>query len=112
MAHGKLRGGMPRARATQPLGQRTPRNVVGSQVRAVRKAQRLMQRDLCARCQVAGFDLSRESLAKIESGFRVVSDTEVVLLAWALRVPLLTLFPDENTLGRLLHLSDEAKFLR
>ena len=103
---------MPRARATQPLGQRTPRNVVGPQVRALRKAQRLMQRDLCARCQVAGFDLSRESLAKIESGFRVVSDTEVVLLARALRVPLLTLFPDERTLGRLLHLSDEAKSLQ
>ena len=68
MARGKLRGGMPRARATQPLGQRTPRNVVGPQVRALRKAQRLMQRDLCARCQVAGFDLSRESLA-VSSGF-------------------------------------------
>ena len=89
---------MPRARASQPLGPRAPRNVIGAQVRALRRAQRLMQRDLCARCQVVGFDLSRESLAKIESGFRVVSDTEVVLLAWALRVPLLTLFPEEDKL--------------
>ena len=95
---------MPRARASQPLGARTPRNVVGAQVRSLRRAQRLLQRDLCARCQVAGFDLSRESLAKIESGFRVVSDTEVVLLAWALRVPLLTLFPDEDKLAQALHL--------
>ena len=93
---------MPRARATQPLGPRAPRNVVGEQVRALRQSQRLMQRDLCARCQVAGFDLSRESLAKIESGFRVVSDTEVVLLAWALRVPLLTLFPSEDRLLQIL----------
>ena len=99
---------MPRARATQPMGAQTPRNVVGLQVRALRKSQRLMQRDLCARCQVAGFDLSRESLAKIESGFRVVSDVEAVLLAWALRVPLLTLFPDEKKLRRLLHPPDKA----
>ena len=93
---------MPRARASQPLGLSTPRNVVGPQVRALRTAQRLLQRDLCARCQVAGYDLSRESLAKIESGFRVVSDAEVVLLAWALRVPLLTLFPPEDKLMQIL----------
>ena len=68
-----------------------------------------MQRDLCARCQVAGFDLSRESLAKIESGFRVVSDAEVVLLAWALRVPLLTLFPNEEKLRQMLQPSGQAK---
>ena len=94
---------MPIARASQPRGARTPRNVVGAQVRALRRAQRLMQKDFCARCQTAGFDLSRESLAKIESGFRVVSDAEVVLLAWALRVPLLTLFPEENKLVEALH---------
>ncbi len=93
---------MPRARASQPRGPRTPRNLVGAQVRALRRAQRLMQKDLCARCQAAGFDLSRESLAKIESGFRVVSDTEVVLLAWALRVPLVVLFPEEAALQKLL----------
>ena len=93
---------MPRARAAQPLGSTTPRNVVGEQVRALRRAQRLMQRDLCARCQVAGFDLTRESLAKIESGFRVVSDTEVVLLAWALRVPLIALFPTDDRLLKML----------
>ncbi len=98
---------MPRARASQPRGKQAPRNVVGAQVRALRRAQRLMQRDLCARCQVAGFDLSRESLAKIESGFRVVSDTEVVLLAWALRVPLLTLFPEEDKLQSFLCLPPE-----
>ena len=89
---------MPIARASQPQGAHTPRNVVGAQVRALRRAQRLLQKDLCARCQTIGFDLSRESLAKIESGFRVVSDAEVVLLAWALRVPLLTLFPEEDKL--------------
>ena len=58
-----------------------------------RGAQRLSQAKLVLRCQLAGFDISRESLAKVEGGWRVVSDLEVLLLADALGVPFTSLFP-------------------
>lgn len=41
----------------------------------------MSQNDLATACQVAGWDISRGTLAKIEAGLRCVSDVEVVLLA-------------------------------
>ena len=64
------------------------------QVRKMRRQQRLTQPALAARCQVLGYDLSRESLSKIEARLRSVSDAEVLLLAEALKVPCTLLFPD------------------
>lgn len=56
-------------------------NIVGSTCRALRKKHGWKQHDLIARCQMMGWALSRETLAKIESGFRRVNDAEVALLA-------------------------------
>ena len=92
----------PRAGAPDPQNVSAPRNLVGPQVRALRQRQHLSQPALCVRCQLAGYDLSRESLAKIETGLRVVSDAEVALLAEALRVPLVLLYPAEGELARAL----------
>ena len=41
----------------------------------------MSQNELAAACQLAGWDISRGTLAKIEAGLRCVSDVEVVLLA-------------------------------
>ena len=87
---------MAKPRAGSPEGVNTARNVVGPQVRKIRRQQRLSQTKLVLRCQLSGFDLSRESLAKVEGGWRVVSDMEVLLLADALRVPFATLFPESK----------------
>ena len=84
---------MAKARAGSPDSADAARNVVGPQVRRIRRQQRLSQTALVLRCQLCGFDLSRESLAKVEGGWRVVSDVEVLLLADALRVPFASLFP-------------------
>ena len=84
---------MAKARAGSPDGADAARNVVGPQVRRIRRQQRLSQAKLVLRCQLAGFDISRESLAKVEGGWRVVSDLEVLLLADALGVPFASLFP-------------------
>ncbi|TOE35675.1 transcriptional regulator, partial [Vibrio parahaemolyticus] len=61
-------------------------NVVGAQVRKLRKEQKLTQEQLSARCNVIGLDISRGTLAKIEAGVRQVTDVEVVQIAKALKV--------------------------
>ncbi|WP_256935513.1 helix-turn-helix domain-containing protein, partial [Vibrio parahaemolyticus] len=56
-------------------------NIVGSQIRTLRKQQKLTQEQLSARCNLIGLDISRGTLAKIEAGVRQVIDTEIVQLA-------------------------------
>jgi transcriptional regulator with XRE-family HTH domain len=63
-----------------------PRNLVGPVVRELREEQGLTQQMLVARLNLVGWDISRETLAKIESQFRWVADTELLLLAEALKV--------------------------
>lgn len=71
-------------------------NVVGAQVRKLRKEQKLTQEQLSARCNVIGLDISRGTLAKIEAGVRQVTDVEVVQIAKALKVNVSTLFHKLN----------------
>lgn len=63
-----------------------PRNIVGPQVRSLRAKRRMTQPDLVARCNLLGWGLSRESLAKIEAQIRWVADFELIALAKALSV--------------------------
>jgi transcriptional regulator with XRE-family HTH domain len=69
-------------------------NVVGPQVRRIRYQQGLTQPGLMRKCQLLGWDVSRESIAKIESQIRRVSDLEVLKLAKVLRVHFSVLFPN------------------
>ncbi len=71
-------------------------NVVGAQVRKLRKEQKLTQEQLSARCNVIGLDISRGTLAKIEAGVRQVTDSEIVQLAIALKVEESALFPPRS----------------
>ena len=71
-------------------------NVVGTQVRKLRKEQKLTQEQLSARCNVIGLDISRGTLAKIEAGVRQVTDAEIVQLAIALKVEESALFPSRS----------------
>jgi transcriptional regulator with XRE-family HTH domain len=68
-------------------------NIVGPQVRRIRCQQGLTQPALTRKCQLIGWDISRETLAKIESRIRGVSDKEVLYLAKALRVHFSVLYP-------------------
>jgi transcriptional regulator with XRE-family HTH domain len=63
------------------------KNIVGDRVRRLRAAACLSQDALATLCQVAGWDLTRGTLAKIESGIRRVNDAEVVVLASILKSP-------------------------
>lgn len=61
-----------------------PRNIVGPVVRQCREKAALTQPMLVAKLNLLGWDISRETLAKIESQFRWVADFELLQLADAL----------------------------
>ena len=86
-----------RARRAPHIGaMKQPRNISGRQVRTLRLVQGLSQSSLAARCQRQGWDISRETLAKIEAGIRWVGDFELVRLAKALSVPEQKLFDQDH----------------
>ena len=68
-------------------------NLVGPQVRRLRMAAGLSQEAFAAKLQLAGWDISRAGLSKIESRLRRVNDAETYLLAKVLGCPLADLFP-------------------
>ena len=67
-------------------------NLVGPQVRHVREAQNMTQEELTARCNLVGLNISRSTLAKIESRVRQVTDEEAALLAKALKIAIDALY--------------------
>jgi transcriptional regulator with XRE-family HTH domain len=73
----------------------TGRNIVGPQIRRLRFERNLSQPAFAAKCQGLGWDVGRDTVAKIEAGSRWVGDFELVYLARALGVSLLTLFPQQ-----------------
>ena len=77
------------------MNQSVSKNIVGREVARIRTERGLSQAALAAMAQRAEWDISRETLAKIESGFRCVTDIEVTFLAKVLKVPVSDLFPGE-----------------
>lgn len=69
------------------------RNIIGPQLRKLRYAADLSQPELAAKCQRLGWDIERDTIAKIEAGSRWVPDAELVLLARVLAVEITALFP-------------------
>jgi transcriptional regulator with XRE-family HTH domain len=67
-------------------------NVVGPKVRQIRESQNMTQEQLVARCNLLKWNISRGTLAKIESRVRRVTDEEVVLLAKALKINVTDLY--------------------
>ena len=60
------------------------KNIVGPQVRRLRVAANLSQAALAAACQRVGWDIDRNTIAKIEGQMRWVGDFELLYLAKAL----------------------------
>ncbi len=69
----------------------TNKNIIGKQVSKERKKQGLAQKDLLARLQVGGTNISPSSLSKIEGQTRQVTDKELVAIAAALHTSIDTL---------------------
>ena len=67
-------------------------NKIGPQVRYLREKQGMTQEELAAKCNLLGWNITRSTLAKMESQVRRITDEEVLLLANALRVDVSLLF--------------------
>ena len=67
-------------------------NVIGPKIKQLREEQGLTQEELAARCNLLKWDVSRSTLAKIESQVRRVTDDEVELFAKALDVEISVLY--------------------
>jgi len=76
---------------------RRPRNISGPQIRRLREERGLTQPMLVARLNLAGWDISRETLAKIEAQIRWLADAELLCLAQVLAVPVETLLPKRRS---------------
>jgi len=61
-------------------------NIIGKKIREIRMQKELTQEQLATSCCLLGFDLSRSTLAKIESQNRQVTDYEIKDFAKALKV--------------------------
>jgi transcriptional regulator with XRE-family HTH domain len=67
-------------------------NVIGPQIKRLREKNHITQEALTARCNLIGWNISRSTLAKIESQVRRVTDSEVALMAQVLKVEISDLY--------------------
>ncbi|MCH1499351.1 MAG: helix-turn-helix transcriptional regulator [Akkermansiaceae bacterium] len=74
----------------------SPKNLTGASVQRIRSAAGLSQEGLAAKLQLAGWDLSRAGLAKIEARIRKVSDAELLLLARVLEKEVSEFFQESD----------------
>ncbi|MDU7364104.1 helix-turn-helix transcriptional regulator [Clostridium sp.] len=68
------------------------RNIIGDNVRRLRKEQKLTQEELTAKLQTEGLDIDRPMLTRIELKQREVYDYEVLGISNALNIPIEELF--------------------
>lgn len=67
-------------------------NKIGPKIKSIREEYNWTQEQLVARCHLLGWNISRSTLAKIESQVRRITDDEIELIAKALDVPIQNLF--------------------
>lgn len=70
-----------------------PRNIIGPKVSEIRNRHGWSQEQLAAKCQMAGWDITRSIIAAVEGRVRWVGDFEMVLLAQVLQVDAKELLP-------------------
>lgn len=61
-------------------------NIAGRYVRTLRAEQRLSQEQLAAKLQLLGYNIGQKAVSRLETGDRVVTDYELLLLAQVLNV--------------------------
>jgi transcriptional regulator with XRE-family HTH domain len=72
---------------------RRNRNAVGTEIRKLRNARSMTQEMLVARCNLAGCNITRGTMAKIEAQIRGISDVELFTISRVFRVNMEELFP-------------------
>ena len=69
------------------------RNVIGRQLAKLRYQRSLSQSDLARKLQLAGWDISRSEISKIEMRIREVKDWQMVILTEVFKVPHEAFYP-------------------
>lgn len=69
-------------------------NICGKQVAKYRKGLKMSQRQLAEALQLAGLDVDKNAIQRMEAGKRFVTDIELVFLAKVLNVSLDVLLSD------------------
>ena len=67
-------------------------NLIGENVRRIRKERKMSQRTLSIKLELQGIDVCRGSISRIEDRSRTVTDMELYALAQALGVSINQLF--------------------
>lgn len=70
------------------------KNIVGPQLCKIRNSLGLSQACMAAKCQLKGWDVSRDIIARIETQTRCITDIEAQTLARILAVPIAKLIPE------------------
>lgn len=68
-------------------------NVIGKKLRKLRKEKKFKLSELEAKCGVLGWDVTGNTLAKIESMQRSVFDCELIILSKVLGIQICDLYP-------------------
>lgn len=90
--------------------ERSIRNLVGPILRRIRTEKRLSQAELAAKCQIQGWDISRDIVASIEDQSRAVIEAEIVMLAIVLEVEPASLLPSKKSVISAASPVDLSKF--
>ena len=77
----------------QPLG---IVNIVGANVKRLRKERNIKQKDFIAQMQVNGVDINPTSYSKLEGQIRIATDKEIYIISKILKVDISTLFEEYN----------------
>ena len=78
-----------------PYNRLTMNNVVGKYIKKIREEQGLTQEQLAIRIEMAGWQIDRFVVSKIERSDRQVSDVEAQVIAKALKVSIASLFGEK-----------------
>jgi transcriptional regulator with XRE-family HTH domain len=71
------------------------KNVIGHQIKRIREKLGITQEQLAIRIEMAGWQVDRFIVSKIERGDRQLSDVEAQTIAKALKVSVSRLFGEE-----------------
>ena len=80
----------------KPTGSSGEKNLVSSRLIELRKQQNLSQRDLAHKLQLAGYDMDKNVITRIETNKRYVTDIELRALSEVLGVSYAYLIDGEN----------------
>lgn len=74
------------------------KNIIGAEIRRLRNGLGMSQSEFAVQLQLAGFDVDRSQVSKMECRLVHISDYEQVYLAEVLKVSVADLFPPESSL--------------